>query len=114
MYATERAHPAQQPPKVTAVVVIREQLGGTGRMGIRGVIERGQRARTSEDWLPISSRMQIHLRGSHPPQRTEVDPQNFLTARGLGVLLMRSLATSKVHQKKILLIYRRYIFVSYF
>ena len=104
MYATERAYPAQQPPKVTAVVVIREQLGGTGRMGIRGVIERGQRARTSEDWLPISSRMQIHLRRSHPPQRTEADPQDFLTARELGVLLLRSLAMSNVHQKETLLV----------
>ena len=31
-------------------------------------------------------------------------PQDFLTARELGVLLMRSLAMSKVHQKKILLV----------
>ena len=37
VYATGRAQASpQQPPKVTAVVVIREQLGGTGRMGIRG------------------------------------------------------------------------------
>ena len=50
------AHPpANQPPKVTAVVVIREQLaGGTGAHGHTGVIERGQGAEgTSEDWLPI-------------------------------------------------------------
>ena len=61
--------PPQQPPKVTAVVVIREQLGGTGAHGHTGVIERGQRAWTSEDWLPIDQnanlleRISIHFRG---------------------------------------------------
>ena len=71
VYATGRAQASpQQPPKVTAVVVIREQLGGTGAAwAYSGVRERERAQRAFERTgcryprMKTHFNVQLHLRG---------------------------------------------------
>ena len=71
VYATGRAQASpQQPPKVTAVVVIREQLGGTGAAwAYSGVRERERAQRAFERTgcryprMKTHFKVQLHLRG---------------------------------------------------
>ena len=68
VYATGRAQASpQQPPKVTAVVVIREQLGGTGAAWAYSGVRERERAfeRTGCRYPRMKThfKVQLHLRG---------------------------------------------------